>query len=168
MKEILLIFITAAIIFMSLSSVLRRNGKSRAEMEALTVLLYMFSAQKGSDANGMLFKLERYAGVNRKMINNIRTGYLKNDAGNVRPECEKKHEKVFLGIMETLYENGHDRTLELMDGLGELKKRNMERAARMRGEIVNSAGIVFTMIIMFLIIIYFLAPYTRIFSSYGI
>jgi hypothetical protein len=55
-----------------------------------------------------------------------------------------------------------------MEGAGEIMRNNRNRAGKVRNEIVNSVGIIFTMVIMFLIIIYFLSPYTSFFNIYSI
>ena len=166
MAEILPLCLIAAVLFNAGMHVIFSRARIRDEIEALMVLLHMMADQKDKDANNIVFNLEKYASLNRKEINEMRVNYLKNNKNMLMTAKKKKMDPAFFEATAILYERGAKRTAEFLEGAFEMKRNNLIRIMKVKNEVVNSAGVVLTMAMMFLIVIYFLAPYTDMFNIY--
>jgi hypothetical protein len=166
MSDLLPLCLVAAVLFNAAMHITYLRAKIRDETEALMVLLHMMADQKDKDANNIVFDLEKYASRNRKTINEIRIDYLKNNKNKLDTAKKKGNDPVFFEAAAILYERGAKRAAEFLEGAFEMKRNNLVRIMKVKNEIVNSVGVVLTMAMMFLIVIYFLAPYTDMFDIY--
>jgi hypothetical protein len=141
-----------------------RKKRRREENGGLEVLLYMLLTQKGGDANNVLFTVEKYSDLGRQYINRLRIGYLRNAGSDPDNDLKKNLGTVFCETAGIMFRNGAARGAEYMEGAGGIAENNRVRTQKIKNEIINSAGIVFTMVMMFMIIIYFLAPYIDFFN----
>jgi hypothetical protein len=168
MKDITVIFLCVSVVFMVILNMIRNKRKSREELDGLSVLLYMLLTQREADANGVLFTLEKYSEHNRKPINQLRISYLKNISPDFDGGIRRSLGATFYEASGLLFRSGTVRAVEYLEGAGEITRSGRSRIAKVRNEIVNSIGIIFTMVIMFLIVIYFLSPYMGFFKMNNI
>jgi hypothetical protein len=168
MKDITFIFLSASIIFMVILNMVRNKRKNREELDGLTILLYMLLTQREADANGVLFTIEKYSEHNRKPINQLRISYLKNVSPDFDGSIRRSLGATFYEASGLLFRSGTARAIEFLEGAGEIVRSSRSRITKVRNEIVNSIGIIFTMVIMFLIVIYFLSPYMGFFKMNNI
>ena len=160
MKQIAIIFMIISIIFCTVINYFRSKQLVKNESDALTILTFMLLVQKDRDSNGILFELEKYSKHNRKLLNELRINYLKNNIGN-NTKYKTKRALLLVEVIEILFSSGAIRAVEFLEGTSDLRKNDQKRIIKVKSEIVNSLGIVFTMVMMFIIIIYFLSPYTE-------
>jgi len=166
MSDLMPLCLVVVILFNAGMYVIYLRTRVKDEIEALMVLLHMMADQKDRDANNIVFDLEKYASRNRKTINEIRINHLKNNKSILEAEKKKGVDPVFIEAASMLYERGACRTAEFLEGAFEMKRNNLARIMKVKNEVVNSVGVVLTMAMMFLIVIYFLAPYTDMFDIY--
>lgn len=167
MAQITALIMSGAFIFIILMGMAGRKKDERAELESLSQLLYLLLSQNDKDPNNILFHMEKLAKQNRGFINSLRIGYLKNQS-YIPVGSKKKQITLFMSAVDTLYNSGSIRTTELLDDMEVLSQSDYQRAQKLANEIVNSVGIVFTIIAMFMIVIYFLSPYSQAVFSYSL
>lgn len=167
MEQITALIMSGAFIFIILMGMAGRKKDERAELESLSQLLYLLLSQNDKDPNNILFHMEKLAKQNRGFINSLRIGYLKNQS-YIPVGSKKKQITLFMSAVDTLYNSGSIRTTELLDDMEVLSQSDYQRAQKLANEIVNSVGIVFTIIAMFMIVIYFLSPYSQAVFSYSL
>ena len=165
MAQITIVIISGAILFILFMGIAVKKKEQSAELESLSQLMYLLLSQNDKDPNNIMFYLEKLARYNRMFVNLLRMGYLKN-RGYVPIKSTRKQLTLFTSAVDTLYNNGSIRTAELLDDMEVIKGNDHQRAQKLANEIVNSVGIVFTIISMFMIVIYFLLPYSQIVFSY--